>query len=368
MRFRVASYVFDDKYMQFLPNHNSCPADCCFFLRPVDSSFFYTYYPKQAKGNSIFDFFILLSHPISLPVKLLFATLLLCLLSATADGQTPRALLIAVDKYPEQSGWNEIHATNDLSIVVPMLRAHRFEPDNITLLTNQEATKKNIVAALLDLANVSRKGDCIYLHFSAHGQLMLDDNGDEPDGYDESLIPYDAPRRFKAGIYEGENHLRDDELATFLDKIRRKVGPDGNLVVAVDACHSGSADRNKTNDTYIRGTTYIFAPENHILPDIDSAKLVSGPKTTGNMAPLTVLSACLPDQINYEHKASDGKYYGTLTYAICSAQSGDGATQSVAAFFDKLKDRVQKLAGRKNKMQTPDLQSTHEDKTFRIGL
>ena len=40
----------------------------------------------------------------------------------------------------------------------------------------------------------------------------MDDNGDEEDGLDEALIPYDAQFWYAPGEYEGQNHLRDDEL------------------------------------------------------------------------------------------------------------------------------------------------------------
>lgn len=194
---------------------------------------------------------------------------------------------------------------------------------------------------------------------------MIDDNGDEPDGYDEALIPYDAPRRYSKGIYEGECHLRDDELQLLLDAIRRKAGQTGCMTVVVDACHSGTADRNGNDEEYVRGTTYVFAPEGYELPEIDPAKVVWSMSMDDVMASLTVLSACCPDQINYEYKAPDGTYYGLLTYALYTLKPEAGMT--VAGFFDRLEARMAKLSEDRKRLQTPDLQSTHEDKTFNIG-
>lgn len=90
---------------------------------------------------------------------------------------------------------------------------------------------------------------------------MADDNGDETDGLDEALIPYDAPRRYQKGVYVGEKHLRDDELGSLLDDIRKKTGDKGTVTLALDACHSGTADRDKGDDVYVRGTSYVFAPK-----------------------------------------------------------------------------------------------------------
>jgi hypothetical protein len=37
---------------------------------------------------------------------------------------------------------------------------------------------------------------------SGHGQQIQDDNGDELDGYDEALIPYDAAAMLRSGIIQ----------------------------------------------------------------------------------------------------------------------------------------------------------------------
>ena len=79
----------------------------------------------------------------------------------------------------------------------------------------------------------------LVFHYSGHGQQITDDNGDEPDGYDETIVPYDAPMRAEAG-YRGDKHLRDDELARKLLALRAKVGPTGNVVFAFDSCFSGA--------------------------------------------------------------------------------------------------------------------------------
>ena len=150
-------------------------------------------------------------------------------------GQENRALFVAIDNYPPNSGWAKIHATNDRNIIIPMLKKNGYKNENIKILLNENATKAAIIKGLNDLNKRSRKGDFIYIHFSCHGQQMADDNGDEPDGLDEALIPYDAKRRYAKGMYEGNNHLRDDELEYHLEKVRAKIGNTGNLTVVLDA-------------------------------------------------------------------------------------------------------------------------------------
>ena len=282
-------------------------------------------------------------------------------------GQTNRALLVAIDKYPEGSGWAEIHATNDIELLRPMLAAKNFKDGNVIVLTNEQATWAAIVREFEKLGRNTRSGDYIYIHFSCHGQQMADDNGDEPDGLDEAIIPYDARRRYEDGVYEGGNHLRDDDLEGFIEDIRTKAGPKGRIVLVVDACHSGTADRDTDDDVYVRGTTYIFAPPGYVPVKNEGTDVVIGIKAGKRLSPLTVIAACQPDQLNYEYRMPDnGKYYGSLTYALCGLM-GESKELSQALLQQELAARVGKQNIRRRKVQTPLVETSDEAKNFRIG-
>ncbi|MCC8146937.1 MAG: caspase family protein, partial [Bacteroidales bacterium] len=238
---------------------------------------------------------------------------------------------------------------------------------DITVLLNDEATKINIVKALSTLCDNAKAGDYIYIHFSCHGQQMIDDNGDEPDGLDEALIPYDAPRRYSKGTYEGENHLRDDLLGEFLNKIRAKTGREGNVTVVLDACHSGTGDRDVDDEQYARGTSYIFAPEGYQIKvpnnETGSLQLQDGK----HLAPITVFAACKPDEINYEYKSKiDSIYYGSLSYAFCNVLK-TSTGKSNAEFYKLLNNEMQTMFVGRRRKQSPYFESTNESKTFRIS-
>ncbi len=285
----------------------------------------------------------------------------------TATAQVNRALLVAIDSYPANSGWEKIHSTNDLKIIHPMLVTQGYSPKHIKQLINEEATKKVITQSLDSLIQQSNPGDYIYIHFSGHGQLMVDDNGDETDGLDESFIPYDAQRRYKVGVYEGQNHLRDDELGEFVESFRKKIGKKGKLTVVIDACHSGTGTR-KENE-YKRGTTYIFAPPNKEVYKITD-KISDKPHLTGKtLAPFIIISACLPEEINYEyyHKPS-GLYYGALSFAICQVMNKSSQKISTANFMEQLKTEVARLFQGKKRKQTPYIETNDEKQIFAIGI
>lgn len=302
-----------------------------------------------------------------MPVKQIVTSLIFYCIWNSAMGQTTRAILVAIDKYPPESGWNEIHATNDLALLQPMLIAKNVSPANTTVLCNEQATKEAIVKVLKELAKESRRGDCIYIHFSCHGQQMADDNADEADGLDEALIPYDAPRRYRKGIYEGEKHLRDDELGILLDAIRFKAGTDGTVVLTLDACHSGTADRDADEEIYVRGTSYLFAPSHFVRPEPRADATLKEIHSAPGMAPMTVIAACMPDQLNYEHRTPDGTYYGSLTYALCEIMRKYESI-SFPLLSEMLKKRISELKPRRGKVQIPLLKTDDEKRIFRIGI
>lgn len=298
--------------------------------------------------------------------SLLVFVLLLCALPAA--GQRNRAMIVAIGDYPAGSGWARIHAANDISLVVPMLRAKGFSEKNITVLRNGQATKAAVTGALRQLTKVSRDGDHIYLHFSCHGQQMADDNGDEPDGLDEALIPCDARRRYASGVYEGENHLRDDEFGELLAALRRKVGEEGNVIAVLDACHSGTADRDNDAQTYVRGTSYVFAPPGFVPARQTGDRVVYDIRSEKGMAPLTVIAACQPDQLNYEYRSlEDGRYYGSLTHALCALMNETNGVMPLKELFAELKARIAQQHPKRYRIHNPLIETSDEKREFRIG-
>ena len=187
------------------------------------------------------------------------------LFANNAWGQSRYALLIGIGDYPEDSGWNKIHGDNDISIIKPTLIRQGFPEDAIFQLLDSAATKDNILKAFDDLAARLRSGDVAYIHFSGHGQQVSDLNGDEEDGFDEAWIPFDAKKKYEIGVYEGNNHLIDDELNAIFTRLRVRVGAKGKIIVIADACHSGSGSRGQLDDeVFVRGTGDKFIlPRQH---------------------------------------------------------------------------------------------------------
>ncbi len=247
----------------------------------------------------------------------IYISILLLFASAVAFGQGKRALIVAISDYPKSSGFAKISGTNDYEIVSKTLEKQGF---TINALLNSDATAANIRQELGILANATKSGDYVYIHFSTHGQPFEDRPPfDEEDSWDESVVAYDASKYYKQGVYEGENHILDDELSAFFERIRTAIGKGGFLCVAIDACHSGSSSRDEDDDEIIlRGTNLGFSLSGKIYaPKIEKSYFgnVVALQHSDNQSDILILESCKSHQFNREI-TENGTNYGPLSYYI----------------------------------------------------
>ena len=253
-----------------------------------------------------------------------FLLFIIFYLSFSASAITHRALIFGLGKQ-QDSSWAKIHGDNDIHYVRQMLQGMGYT--DIVALRNEQATKQAMADAFGQLATRCQRGDHVYIHYSGHGQLVTDLDGDEQlkwtsahSRWDESWIPYDAYMAYGPNDH-GEKHLTDDEVATLLQAIRQKIGARGQLIVVVDACHSGDATCGPA-DAPVRGIDQKF-----ILPRTGKEQQVT---TVTNEQWLTI-SACRPYQLCQEMGTPEA---GKLTYALYLQG---------AAFFDKSSLRMELL-------------------------
>ena len=263
-----------------------------------------------------------------------------------------KALIIGISRYPPENGWLPTHAKNDVKLMRQALVRQGFEPAAIRVIQDQQATKAGILQAIRQwLIDPSRPGDVAVFHFSGHGQQVYDKNGDEPDRYDEALVPYDAPVD-KRGGYRGERHLVDDELNQIFKTLRARLGPTGNLWVNLDACHSGTANRSMSRSRYFRGSTKALVPEgltaisaNIAVPNhsLSSNQWNLGHEQVKSLAPMIVFSATNENQLNQEVQFSQGQYIGPLSYALHQSLSKFSSNGTYRALFEEVSRLMKKL-------------------------
>jgi hypothetical protein len=257
---------------------------------------------------------------------------------------TKRALIVAIGNYPEVTGWKSISSLNDIAIIQGALSKQGFS--DISVIKDGEATKAGIVKALNELKSRCLPGDIVVVHFSSHGQQITDNNRDEIDGYDEAIVAYGAPAVYDPG-YEGENHLRDEELGEKLDDIRQQLGKDGDVLILVDACHSGTATRGEAKT---RGGVPAFGKPANNASNIDKEEIgvfeKNNAASRGNeaaMSPMVVISAARADELNYEYEG-----YGSLSVAIARSFENLSGEYSYRSLFSKIVKEMSVIAPKQN--------------------
>lgn len=270
-------------------------------------------------------------------VKRLLIATILCLLTFSANAQRKRAFMVGISHYDTAlTGylWNNINGVEDVLLLSPILKKQGF--DLLSLLDDQ-ATFDNICREFAQFISKTKRGDIIYVHFSTHGQPVEDMNGDEADGWDESIVPIDAYKLYKKGVYEGKNHLIDDQLNQYVKKLREKIGPTGFLYVVIDACHAGTSSR--ANDEAVRGTKVGFTYNDKVFKPSTNKKSHYRIESSTKMANVLFIEACRPDQVNMEIKVGD-KRYGPLSYHIAQALSTYSLSSDADGFLNSIKTTI----------------------------
>jgi metacaspase-1 len=172
------------------------------------------------------------------PAQILGALAAGALLAGSVQA-SPRALLIGVGDIPNNVLFGvELDIDNMKKIAAIM----GFKPTDIKVLLNEQATYANVRQAL---ATWTRKDvgpdDHVLIYFSGHGTRVPDPAPGSAGGADDALVLRDVRRAKIHGRASLKNVLLGHELGAALAAI-----PSHDVLVLVDACHSGTATRTLT--------------------------------------------------------------------------------------------------------------------------
>ncbi len=153
---------------------------------------------------------------------------------------TPRklALLIGINAYQEvplQGCVTDVNLQQQLLI-------HRFgfNPNDILILTDEQATREGILNAFEEhLIKQAKPGDVVVYHYSGHGSQISDPDCDFPDCLNSTFVPVDGvlPTEFpaKGGAV---SDIMGHTLFLLMSAIKTE-----NVTVVLDSCHSGGGTR-----------------------------------------------------------------------------------------------------------------------------
>jgi len=274
-----------------------------------------------------------------------------------------KAVLIGINRYRIQ-GADLRGCVNDVKNMQAALTAYfGFAKGDVTVLTDYDATKKAMQAAIKGLVAGAKKGDVLLLHYSGHGSNVPDDNGDEADHRDEILCPTDL---------DWKDPLRDDWLRATFDTLKAGV----NLTVVMDCCHSGSNTRAiqppdaPSIPRYLPNPWDIMAEESgRRLRGKVTSELRSSSRTLRKKSdvvtvniPELLITGCRDTQTSADAYIG-GTYNGALTYNLVAAiQAAKGKftyRELQQGVLERLKkgdfDQVPQLEGRKAGFDRPFL-------------
>ena len=131
----------------------------------------------------------------------------------------------------------------------------------------------------------------------------------------------------------------DDQLNTYVKKLRDKIGPTGFLYVVIDACHAGTSSR--ANDETVRGTKVGFTYHNKVFKPSANKKSHYKIAPSAKQSHVLYLEACRPDQVNMEIRVAD-KRFGPLSYNIAQALQANPLSTNAEEFLNGVKASIMK--------------------------
>ena len=173
----------------------------------------------------------------------------------------------------------------------------------------RKPTRANILAGFKELLQGVRAGDELWFHYSGHGALQSDTNGDEESRMDSCICPIDFDR---------SGFITDDVIRSALAAL---VPAGARLYVVLDACHSGTGCdlRYKYDDS-----SYLLNNAAHLPAAYDpnawalrqtSYEYKNYAKTAGEVF---CISGCQDSQTS-EDAFLGGKPAGALTFCLLQA-------------------------------------------------
>ena len=268
--------------------------------------------------------------------------------SAKADAETPaEESALDVTNRPVRDKWALIVGISNfqdskLNLKYPakdakdfndyLLKEGHFAADHVKLLTNEQATRANILSELGDkwLPRVANPDDLVVIYISSHGSASDMDIGGV-----NYLLAYDSQ---VDSLYASGLPMQD------LTRIIKGRVHSDRVVLVLDACHSGAADP---------GAKGLFRQGN-----VDISEVAQG---TGQL----VISSSQPSQVSWE-----SKHYQNSVFTRCLIESlkskGDATTLGEA--FSNMKDKVQQeVLTERGVLQTPVLKSRWKGNDLRLA-
>ena len=266
-----------------------------------------------------------------------------------------KAFCVGINDYP-YDGSDLNGCVNDATAWADLLTTQfDFPSTDVKLITDTQATKKNILAGLDDLLADAKAGDVLVFTNSSHGSYVAESGGDEP-RYDEVVCPYDIT----------DNVLVDDELRDRFSAVPKEV----HVVAIMDNCHSGTVTRAAISENLPGLRTPDDRRVRFLNPALRGDPVVSNPwraqprqkqKYPESGMQEILLSGCTDTEYSYD-ALFDGIYHGAMTYHAIKAIR----EARYRLTYAQLEARLSFLVNEAGYNQHPQLEGRTENKKRQI--
>jgi hypothetical protein len=236
-----------------------------------------------------------------------------------------QALLVGINDY---QGVNDLQGCiNDVTNVRSVLKTFfGFSNSEIRVLTDNRATKKNILSRLDKMVKSAVNGDFLIFQFSGHGSQIRDREGDElSDHMDEIICPYD--------MNWDDGFISDDMLGEILRELKKGV----KMEILLDSCHSGTGTRDIIRFPLSAELSWQSSKNRYLSPPVDIECRYLGEEdllkparsftTDKEIIMNHILWAGCKDNQTSADALIDGNYNGAFSYYFCKV------TYHVPTFF-----------------------------------
>lgn len=243
------------------------------------------------------------------------------------------ALVVGISRYQDNIPSLEYAAKDagDFAAFLVDPSYGRFKPQNVRLLTNEQATLKNIKSGISWLTANADKDDLVVVYFSSHGSASENDAAGT-----NYIATYDTELR--------DLYASSLDMVQVVDRVRMAIKAQ-RAVIFLDTCYSGAA--TKGSNSSVAGDSSS--------PNVPSANAVGrGGKSLSSEASgvsyqilnrmqqnagRAIITASAPNEQSWE---SDRLHNGAFTYYLIQSLKQSNGLLPIEQVYEYLQTRVTK--------------------------
>ena len=264
------------------------------------------------------------------------------------------ALVIGIGRFNDRNIPRLNYTTADANAIAAQLKdpdIGRFPPANVHVLTDEQATTKNIKEELNQIARHAQSNDLVLIYVATHGTPRTLDTA----GGANYLVTYDTE------VYTGGNFDEDAMFATAYPMVELANAVATRMkalrtAVILDTCYSGGSMKNVSSQ--MNSGTASAGPANTAPSQQMLSRMSEG---TGRI----VLSA---SQVNEESLESDELRHGYFTYFLLQALKNDKGMAPLSQVYAEVAQQVSKRVSAVGLHQHPVISRSSADADFALRV